>query len=114
MITRQIHPISRRRFLGFNRDYRGLTPIGLMPRRLFAEGESPVTIIRNEAATAKIIVTKLLAVASAFSKVLAATWLFSTGRDGKLLLWMRASRLSRPAITEALATASAPIRLSIS
>ena len=49
--------VSRRRFLLSTAV--ATAGVWLMPRRLFADGESPVIVIRNAAAAAKINVTKL-------------------------------------------------------
>src|SRR5882724_5795156 len=99
MTTSQIAQTSRRRFLASTAI--ATAGIWLMPRRLFAEDESPVTIIRREAATAKITLTKLrgnISVLEGSGGNIAVL----IGRDGKLLVDAGITA-SRPAITEALA-----------
>ena len=71
-----------------------------MPRRLFAEGESPVITIRREAATAKINLTKLRGNVSVLEGS-GGNIAVLTGRDGKLLVDAGITA-SRPRITEAL------------
>ena len=91
--------VSRRRFLLSTAV--ATAGVWLMPRRLFAESESPVIIIRNAAATAKINVTKLrgnVRVLEGSGGNIAVL----TGRDGKLLVDAGITA-SRPQITEALA-----------
>jgi glyoxylase-like metal-dependent hydrolase (beta-lactamase superfamily II) len=78
--------------------------VWLMPRRLPAEGESPVNIIRGAAATAKINVQKLrgnISVLEGSGGNIAVL----TGRDGKVLVDAGITA-SRPQITEALASLS--------
>jgi glyoxylase-like metal-dependent hydrolase (beta-lactamase superfamily II) len=75
-----------------------------MPRRLFADAESPVTTIRNAAATAQINVQKLrgnISVLEGSGGNIAVL----TGRDGKLLVDAGITA-SRPRITEALGSLS--------
>jgi glyoxylase-like metal-dependent hydrolase (beta-lactamase superfamily II) len=94
--------VSRRRFLATS----SLAFAGLMlrPWRVFADGESPVTIIRGAAATAKITIKKLrgnVGVLEGSGGNIAVL----TGRDGKLLVDAGITA-SRPGITEALASLS--------
>ena len=76
----------------------------LKPRWLFAEKTSPVTIIREEAATAKIDVQKLRGNVSVL-KGSGGNIAVLTGRDGKVLVDAGITA-SRPRITEALASLS--------
>lgn len=99
MRTDRVVEVSRRRFLAAT----AMATAGmcLMPRRLFAENQSPVTVIRNEAATAKIAVTKLrgnISVLEGSGGNIAVL----TGKDGKLLVDAGITA-SRPRISEALA-----------
>jgi glyoxylase-like metal-dependent hydrolase (beta-lactamase superfamily II) len=94
-----ISQISRRRFLataGF-----ATISVCLAPRRLFAEDQSPVIVIRGAAATAKITVTKLRGNVSVLEGSGGNIAVLS-GRDGKLLIDAGITA-SRPRITEALA-----------
>src|SRR6516162_4261720 len=78
-----ISQISRRRFLataGF-----ATISVCLAPRRLFAEDQSPVIVIRGAAATAKITVTKLRGNVSVLEGSGGNIAVLS-GRDGKLLV----------------------------
>jgi glyoxylase-like metal-dependent hydrolase (beta-lactamase superfamily II) len=75
-----------------------------MPRRLFAEVESPVVVIRRAAATAKINVQKLRGNVSVLEGS-GGNIAVLTGRDGKLLVDAGITA-SRPRITEALASLS--------
>ena len=68
------------------------------------QGESPVVIIRNAAATAKINVTKLRSNVSVLEGS-GGNIVVLTGRDGKVLVDAGITA-SRPQITEALATLS--------
>jgi glyoxylase-like metal-dependent hydrolase (beta-lactamase superfamily II) len=68
------------------------------------KGESPVVIIRNAAATAKINVTKLRSNASVLEGS-GGNIVVLTGRDGKVLVDAGITA-SRSQITEALATLS--------
>ena len=98
----RIVEVSRRRF--FATTAIAAAGVYLMPRRLFAGSESPVTIIRNEAATAKIAVTKLrgnISVLEGSGGNIAVL----TGKDGKLLVDAGITA-SRPRISEALASVS--------
>jgi len=102
MNKNQACEISRRHFLGSAL----LAGAGIcfMPRRLFGVDGSPVTIIRDAAATAKINVTKLrgnVSMLEGSGGNIAAL----TGRDGKLLVDAGITA-SRPRITEALASLS--------
>jgi len=92
--------ISRRRFLTST----VLATAGyFLPRRLFAE-ESPVTVIRTAAATAKITVQKLRGNVSMLEGS-GGNIAVLTGRDGKLLVDAGITA-SRPGITHALASIS--------
>jgi glyoxylase-like metal-dependent hydrolase (beta-lactamase superfamily II) len=75
-----------------------------MPRRLFAEVESPVIVIRRAAATAKINVQKLRGNVSVLEGS-GGNIAVLTGRDGKLLVDAGITA-SRPRITEALSSLS--------
>jgi len=100
--NRPISHSSRRRFLASASVT--ATAIWLTPRSLFAEDQSPVIIIRNAAATAKITVTKLrgnLNVLDGSGGNIAVL----SGRDGKLLIDAGITA-SRARITEALASIS--------
>ena len=102
MNKNQACEISRRHFLG-SALLAGAV-ICFMPRRLFGVDGSPVTIIRDAAATAKINVTKLrgnVSMLEGSGGNIAAL----TGRDGKLLVDAGITA-SRPRITEALASLS--------
>jgi glyoxylase-like metal-dependent hydrolase (beta-lactamase superfamily II) len=102
MNKNQAGEISRRHFLG-SALLAGAV-ICFMPRRLFGVDGSPVTIIRDAAATAKINVTKLrgnVSMLEGSGGNIAAL----TGRDGKLLVDAGITA-SRPRITEALASLS--------
>src|SRR6266446_229964 len=94
------HQISRRRFLASTS--LAAAAVSLTSRRLFAEAESPVTVIRGSAATAKITVQKLrgnISVLLGSGGNIAVL----TGRDGKLLVDAGITA-SRPGLTEALAS----------
>jgi glyoxylase-like metal-dependent hydrolase (beta-lactamase superfamily II) len=102
MNKNQACEISRRHFLG-SALLAGAV-ICFTPRRLFGVDGSPVTIIRDAAATAKINVTKLrgnVSMLEGSGGNIAAL----TGRDGKLLVDAGITA-SRPRITEALASLS--------
>ncbi len=102
MNKNQACEISRRHFLG-SALLAGAV-ICFMPRRLFGVDGSPVTTIRDAAATAKINVTKLrgnVSMLEGSGGNIAAL----TGRDGKLLVDAGITA-SRPRITEALASLS--------
>ena len=91
--------LSRRQFLasaGF-----AAVAISVVPRRLFAADESPVTIIRQAAATARITVTKLRGNISVLEGS-GGNVAVLTGADGKVLVDAGITA-SRPRITEALA-----------
>jgi len=75
-----------------------------MPRRLFAEVESPVIVIRRAAATAKINIQKLRGNVSVLEGS-GGNIAVLTGRDGKLLVDAGITA-SRPRITEALSSLS--------
>ena len=93
--------ISRRRFLAST----VLATTGyFLPRRLFAEEESPVAVIRTAAATAKITVQKLRGNVSMLEGS-GGNIAVLTGRDGKLLVDAGITA-SRPVITDALASIS--------
>ena len=93
-----IMPISRRHFLASTA--MATAAVWLMPRRIFADGESPVIVIRNAAATAKINVTKLRGNVSVLEGS-GGNIAVLTGRDGKLLVDAGITA-SRPRINEAL------------
>jgi glyoxylase-like metal-dependent hydrolase (beta-lactamase superfamily II) len=94
--------VSRRRFFLTT----GVATAGvcLMPRQLLAESESPVIIIRNAAATAKIKVTTLRGNVSVLEGS-GGNIAVLTGRDGKVLVDAGITA-SRPQITNALASLS--------
>ena len=93
--------ISRRRFLTST----ALGTAGLfLPRRLLAAEESPVTVIRTAAATARITIQKLRGNVSMLEGS-GANIAVLTGRDGKLLVDAGITA-SRPGITDALASIS--------
>jgi glyoxylase-like metal-dependent hydrolase (beta-lactamase superfamily II) len=102
MNKNQACEISRRHFLG-SALLAGAV-ICFMPRRLFGVDGSPVTIIRDAAATAKISVTKLRGNVSMLEGS-GGNIAVLTGRDGKLLVDAGITA-SRPRITEALASLS--------
>src|SRR5450432_3516493 len=102
MITEQISGVSRRHFLATTSV--AAAAVWLAPRRLFAEDESPVLIIRRAAATAKINVTKLRGNVSVLEGS-GGNIAVLTGRDGKVLVDAGITA-SRPRITEALASLS--------
>jgi glyoxylase-like metal-dependent hydrolase (beta-lactamase superfamily II) len=90
--------ISRRRFLAST----VLATTGyFLPRRLFAEEESPVSVIRTAAATARITVQKLRGNVNMLEGS-GGNIAVLTGRDGKLLVDAGITA-SRPGITDALA-----------
>ena len=93
-----IVPISRRHFLASTA--MATAAVWLMPRRIFADGESPVIVIRNAAATTKINVTKLRGNVSVLEGS-GGNIAVLTGRDGKLLVDAGITA-SRPRINEAL------------
>ena len=93
-----IMPISRRHFLASTA--MATAAVWLMPRRIFADGESPVIVIRNAAATAKINVTKLRGNVSVLEGS-GGNIAVLTGCDGKLLVDAGITA-SRPRINEAL------------
>jgi glyoxylase-like metal-dependent hydrolase (beta-lactamase superfamily II) len=94
--------VSRRRF--FLTTAVATAGVWLMPRQLFAESESPVIIIRNAAATAKIKVTTLRGNVSVLEGS-GGNIAVLTGRDGKVLVDAGITA-SRPQITNALASLS--------
>ena len=98
MKTKQSRRVSRRRFLTSTAV--ATAAVWLMPRRLFAEVESPVTVIRSAAATAKITVHKLRGNVSVLEGS-GGNIAVLTGRDGKVLVDAGITA-SRPRITEAL------------
>ena len=100
--TNQTVPVSRRRFL--TSSAMAAAGIWLVPRRIFAEGESPVTVIRGQAAMAKITVTKLRGSVSVLEGS-GGNIAVLTGKDGKLLVDAGITA-SRPRITEALESLS--------
>lgn len=102
MINTEAQGISRRAFL--NSAALAAAGAWLVPRSLSAQGESPVTVIRGAAATAKISTQKLrgnVFVLEGSGGNIAVL----PGRDGKLLVDAGITA-SRPAITEALASIS--------
>ncbi len=103
MKTRQSRRVSRRRFLAST----AFATAGawLIPRRLFAEVESPVIIIRRAAASAKINVQRLRGNVSVLEGS-GGNIAVLTGSDGKLLVDAGITA-SRPRITEALDSLSA-------
>ncbi len=107
MNKKQTSQISRRHFLASTAI--AAAAVCFIPRRLFAEGESPVTVIRGAAATAKITTTKLRGNVSVLEGS-GGNIAVLTGRDGKLLVDAGITA-SRPGITEALAGISSdPIK----
>jgi len=98
MNTKQTPGVSRRHFLA--KTSIAAAAIWSAPRRLFAEGGSPVTVIRGAAATAKITIHKLRGNVSVLDGSGGNIAVF-TGRDGKVLV-DAGIPASRPAITEAL------------
>src|SRR6516164_153756 len=98
--------ISRRRFLAST----VLATTGyFLPRRLFAEEESPVSVIRTAAATARITVQKLRGNVNMLEGS-GGNIAVLTGSDGKLLVDAGITA-SRPGITQALsAISSAPVK----
>jgi glyoxylase-like metal-dependent hydrolase (beta-lactamase superfamily II) len=102
MTTNQTVQVSRRRFLTSSAI--AAAGVWLLPRRMFAEGESPVTVIRGQAATAKITVTKLRGNVSVLEGS-GGNIAVLTGKDGKLLVDAGITA-SRPRITEALESLS--------
>lgn len=102
MINMEAQGISRRAFL--NSAALAAAGAWLVPRSLSAQGESPVTVIRGAAATAKISTQKLrgnVFVLEGSGGNIAVL----PGRDGKLLVDAGITA-SRPAITQALASIS--------
>ena len=97
---RKTRDLSRRNFL----TAAGLATAGicLMPRRLFADYVSPVTIIREAAGTAEITITKLRGNVSILDGSGGNIAVF-TGREGKLLVDAGITG-TRKRITEALAS----------
>src|SRR5262252_1509548 len=83
--------------------------ISVLPRRLFAAQESPVTTLRSAAATAKITTQKLRGNISVLQGS-GGNIVVLTGKDGKLLIDAGITA-SRPGITEALNNLSSdPVR----
>ena len=99
--------VSRRHFVttaGF-----AIAALCITPRRLVAEDVSPVIVIREAAATAKITITKLRGGVSVLEGS-GGNIAVLTGRDGKVLVEAGITA-SRKNITEALASISSdPIR----
>jgi glyoxylase-like metal-dependent hydrolase (beta-lactamase superfamily II) len=91
--------ISRRRFLALTAFV--ASSAFFTTRRLFADGESPVIVIRGAAATAKITVTRLRGNVSVLEGS-GGNIAVLTGKDGKLLVDAGITA-SRPRISEALA-----------
>lgn len=101
-INMEAQGLTRRSFLSSA----ALATVGgrLAPRGLLAQGESPVTVIRRAAATAKISIQNLrgnVFVLEGSGGSIAVL----PGRNGKLLMDAGITA-SRPAITEALASIS--------
>ena len=96
----ELHRLSRRHFI----TTAGLTAaaVWLRPRELFAQKTSPVIIIREAAATAKITIKKLRGGVSMLDGS-GGNIAVLTGRDGKLLVEAGITA-SRPRMTEALAS----------
>lgn len=106
-LREQTGGISRRRFVATAG--LAMAAFWLTPRRLFAEAVSPVIIIREAAATAKITVTKLRGNVSVLEGS-GGNIAVLTGTDGKLLVEAGITA-SRKNITEALASISPqPVR----
>ncbi len=81
----------------------------VLPRRLLADGESPVTVIRGAAATAKITIQKLRGNVSVLQGS-GGNIAVLTGRDGTVLVDAGITA-SRPRITDALGEISSdPVR----
>src|SRR5215472_4544245 len=99
MKTNASFRVSRRHFLASS--IIATTGVCLMPRRLFAEAESPVITIRNAAKTAKITVTKLRGNVSVLEGS-GGNIAVLTGPDGKVLVDAGIPG-SKARITEALA-----------
>jgi glyoxylase-like metal-dependent hydrolase (beta-lactamase superfamily II) len=95
------YQVSRRHFLGSAAIATGAF---LVPGRTVAEGESPVTVIRGAAATAKITVQKLRGNVSVIEGS-GGNIAVLTGRDGKLLVDAGVTA-SRPGISKALESIS--------
>ena len=105
--NKQTYGVSRRQFMATAS--LAMAAFCLTPRRLFAEDVSPVIIIREAAATAKITVTKLRGNVSVLEGS-GGNIAVLTGRDGKLLVEAGITA-SRKNITEALASISKePVR----
>jgi len=102
MHPHQISRISRRHFLASAS--LAATALWLTPRRLLAEYVSPVIIIREAAATAKITITKLRGNVSVLEGS-GGNIAVLTGSDGKLLVDAGITA-TRKGITEALANIS--------
>src|SRR5215472_6378792 len=102
MKTNASFRVSRRHFLASS--IIATTGVCLMPRRLFAEAESPVITIRNAAKTAKITVTKLRGNVSVLEGS-GGNIAVLTGPDGKVLVDAGIPG-SKARITEALASLS--------
>src|SRR5215831_13027061 len=83
MKTNPTSRVSRRHFI--TSSIVATAGVCLMPRRLFADAESPVITIRNAARTAKITVTKLRGNVSVLEGS-GGNIAVLTGRDGKLLV----------------------------
>ena len=98
--ARHDHDASRRHQCRSTRVLQELTPMNTIAMK----GESPVVIIRNAAATAKINVTKLRSNVSVLEGS-GGNIVVLTGRDGKVLVDAGITA-SRSQITEALATLS--------
>src|SRR5260221_2988816 len=107
MKTNRTPGLSRRHFL--MRAAMGMATTFFLQRRAFADGESPVTVIRNAAATAKITIQKLRGNVSVLQGS-GGNIAVLTGRDGKVVVDAGITA-SRPRITDALAEISSdPVR----
>src|SRR6266852_7652606 len=100
MKTNRPPGLSRRHFLTCTA--MGTAVTFFLPRHLFADGESPVTVIRGSAATAKITIQKLRGNVSVLIGS-GGNIAVLTGRDGRLLVDAGITA-SRPGITDALAS----------
>src|SRR6267154_1518242 len=102
MKTNRTPGLSRRHFL--MRAAMGMATTFFLQRRAFADGESPVTVIRNAAATAKITIQKLRGNVSVLEGS-GGNIAVLTGRDGKLLVDAGIPG-TKPRIIEALTSLS--------
>src|SRR6266481_2877436 len=100
MKTNRTPGLSRRHFL--MRAAMGMATTFFLQRRAFADGESPVAVIRNAAATARITIQKLRGNVSVLIGS-GGSIAVLTGRDGKVLVDAGITA-SRPGLSEALAS----------